>query len=105
MASPYSELSTVVRSQGLMERRHACYVRIFLGTLAGFIVCWLIFALVGDTWYQLVTAIPLAMVFAQVALLVHDAGHRQIARSRTLNDALGRSMGTLLLGFSYSWWV
>jgi fatty acid desaturase len=47
----------------------------------------------------------LALAFAQVAFLGHDAGHQAIFASRRLNDTLGRTLGNVLIGLSYGWWV
>ena len=32
--------------------------------------------LLGDSWWQLLTAAYLAVVFTQIAFMGHDAGHR-----------------------------
>lgn len=67
------------------------------GVLTGFI-------LIGDTWWQLVTAAVLAVVLTQVAMLGHDAAHRQIFRSGRWNDWTTLVIGNLLVGMSYGWW-
>src|SRR4029453_17885874 len=61
--------------------------------------------LLGDSWWQLVTAAYLAVVFTQVAFVGHDAGHRQIFRSRRANDLVGLVHANLLVGISFGWWV
>jgi fatty acid desaturase len=43
-------------------------------------------------------------VFAQLAFIGHDAGHRQIFRTRRPNDAIGTMHGGLV-GMSYQWWI
>ena len=47
----------------------------------------------------------LAVVFTQLAFVGHDAGHRQIFRSRRANDLVGLIHGNLLIGVSFDWWV
>jgi fatty acid desaturase len=47
----------------------------------------------------------LAVAFAQVGFLGHDAGHRQVFRSRRANDVLGVLCGNLATGLSYGWWT
>lgn len=59
----------------------------------------------GASWWQLVTAAYLAVVFTQIAFVGHDAGHRQIFRSRRGNDLVGLAHANLLLGVSFDWWV
>jgi fatty acid desaturase len=68
-------------------------------------LAWLVFARVGDSWLQLAVATVIGFLFTQVAFIGHDAGHRQIARSRRVNDVIGLLVGDLLVGLSYGWWV
>jgi fatty acid desaturase len=63
------------------------------------------FAFVGNSWWQVLTAVYLAFAFGQTAFLGHDAGHKQIFRTRRPNDLIGLVNGTLLVGLSYGWWV
>src|SRR4029450_631564 len=43
---------------------------------------WAAFVVLGSSWWQLLTAAYLAVVFTQLAFMGHDAGHRQLFRSR-----------------------
>jgi fatty acid desaturase len=72
------------------------------GSLGGL---WVLFARLGESWWQLVVAVGLAVVFAQAGFIGHDAGHRQIARARRANDLIGLVHGNLVTGLSYGWWV
>ncbi len=58
----------------------------------------------GDSWWQLLTAVFLAVVFTQFAFIGHDAGHGQIFRSRWANDVVGY-VHAAITGISYQWWV
>jgi fatty acid desaturase len=103
--SDYADLSRLVRAAGLLGRRRGYYaVRIGLvvGSFAGLCV---LFVRLGESWWQLGIAVVLAVVFAQAGFIGHDAGHRQIARSRRGNDLIGIVHGNLLTGISYGWWV
>jgi fatty acid desaturase len=66
---------------------------------------WAAFAIIGASWWQLVTAAYLAVVFTQLAFVGHDAGHRQIFRSRPANDLVGLLHANLGVGVSFDWWV
>jgi fatty acid desaturase len=66
---------------------------------------WAAFVAVGDSWWQLAVAAFLAFVFTQFGFIGHDAGHRQIFRSRRANYLLGLVHGNLAIGLSYGWWV
>lgn len=102
--SDFAALSRLVRDAGLMERRPVRYAVQAGLTLAALAATWTAFALLGDTWWQLVTAVVLAVVWTQVSFVGHDAGHKQILRGRRANDAVGLSLGGLV-GLSYGWWV
>jgi fatty acid desaturase len=102
--SEFAELSREVRSAGLLRRRYGYYAVKITSTLAAFAGAWIGFAFLGDTWWQLFIAAALAIVFAQLAFIGHDAGHRQIFRTRRPNDAIGTIHGGLI-GMSYQWWI
>jgi fatty acid desaturase len=103
--SDYAELLAMVRQAGLLDRRPTYYtVRIATNT-AMVVAGWTVFVLLGDSWWQLATAAYLAVVFAQTGFLGHDAGHRQIFRSRRANQLTGLLHGNLAIGVAYGWWV
>jgi fatty acid desaturase len=77
-------------------------VRWAAGLLAA---AWTGFVLIGDSWWQLAVAGFLAFVFTQIGFLGHDAGHRQIFRSKRANYLVGLLHGNLAIGLSYGWWV
>jgi fatty acid desaturase len=102
--SDYAELLNQVRSAGLLERRRGYYaVRITVNTLL-YAAGWVAFALIGDSWWQVATAAYLAVIFTQSGFLGHDAGHRQMFRSRRANDLAGLLLGNLGIGMAYGWW-
>ena len=101
----YTQLSRQVKQAGLLERRRGWYgarMGLNLVLLAG---GWAAFVLIGASWWQLVTAGFLAVVFTQLAFLGHDAGHRQLFRSRRANDLVGLVHANLGVGVSFDWWV
>jgi fatty acid desaturase len=101
----YTQLSRQVRQAGLLERRRGWYgARIGLN-LVGLAAGWAVLVIVGESWWQLVTAAYLAVVFTQLAFVGHDAGHRQLFGSRRANDLTGLVHANLLVGVSFDWWV
>ncbi|WP_026423766.1 fatty acid desaturase family protein [Actinokineospora inagensis] len=102
--SVYSRLLAEVRDADLLRRRHGYYAVKITANLVVFAGAWVVFAFLGDTWWQLLVAALLAVVFAQMAFVGHDAGHKQIFRTRRPNDAVGIAHGGLV-GMSYQWWV
>jgi fatty acid desaturase len=101
----YTQLSRQIKQAGLLERRHGWYAGKIGLNLALLAVGWVTFAVIGESWWQLVTAAFLAVVFTQLAFVGHDAGHRQIFRTRRANDLVGLLNGNLLVGISLGWWV
>jgi fatty acid desaturase len=103
--SHYAELSREVKRAGLLNRRPAYYsIKIGVNLLlltAG----WAVFALMGRSWWQLLIAVFLAVMFTQTAFIGHDAGHHQISGSKRVNDLFGYLHGNLLVGLSYGWWT
>jgi fatty acid desaturase len=103
--SEYTQLSRQIKQAGLLERRHSWYAAKIGLNLALLAAGWVAFAMIGESWWQLVTAAYLAVVFTQIAFVGHDAGHRQIFRSRRGNDLVGLIHANLLVGVSFDWWV
>ena len=103
--SDYAVVSRRVKQAGLLDRRRGYYWAKIPLTLAGYVAGWVLFVVIGDSWYQAITAVVLGVAFTQVAFLGHDAGHRQVFASRRGNDLLGLVVGDLLIGLSFGWWV
>ena len=103
--SDFAALSHLIARAGLMRRRPGYYVaRIGLVTSL-YLAFWVAFAMVGDSWYQLIVASCLAVVFAQLALVAHDIAHRQVFRTRRASQIAGLLAGNLGIGMSYGWWM
>jgi fatty acid desaturase len=103
IAKAYSRVSEVVRESGLLRRAPWFYTWVgvaiaiaFGGAVTGFI-------LLGDSWFQLLIAAALGIIFTQIAFLAHEAAHRQILPLGPANDRLARVLAGLI-GMSYSWW-
>ncbi|MCD0446088.1 acyl-CoA desaturase [Glycomyces sp. A-F 0318] len=102
--SDFAELGRRINEAGLMRRRPVYYVVRFSLMAAVFIGSWVAFALIGNSWLQMFTAIFMALMSAQVALLGHDLAHRQVIRSRATSERLGWFTGNLANGMGYGWW-
>jgi fatty acid desaturase len=103
--SDFADLLRQVKAAGLLQRRRGYYVTKIAVTGGLFVAGWAGFAVLGDSWWQLVVAVGLAVVFAQIGFLGHDAGHRQVFRSKRANDLVGLLHANLAIGLSYGWWV
>ncbi|MFB7886556.1 fatty acid desaturase family protein [Cellulosimicrobium cellulans] len=105
VTSTYSALSRTVRDAGLLHRTHGYYLWTLAvltlalgGAVAGFV-------LLGDSWFQLLIAGALGLVFTQFAFVAHEASHRQVFASGPANDRLGRILANGVVGISHSWWM
>ena len=103
--SDYAQLSRLVRTAGLLRRRRGYYtVKIGVNLLLLF-GGWAVFFLLGRSWWQLLVAVFLGVMFTQSGFIGHDAGHRQISGSKRTDDVIGRIHGNLLIGLSFGWWT
>jgi fatty acid desaturase len=98
-------LSRQLKQAGLLERRRGWYGVRIGGNLVLLAAGGVAFVLLGESWWQVLTAVYLAVVATQLTFVGHDAGHRQIFRSRRANDLVGLAHGNLLVGISFGWWV
>ncbi|SDQ99296.1 Fatty acid desaturase [Curtobacterium sp. UNCCL20] len=103
--STYSALLVEVRGAGLLRPRTGWYwglVGVLTALLAVTIAA---FTVLGGSWWQLVVAGVLGLLFTQFAFLSHEAAHRQVFASHHWNDRAARYVGTFLTGVSYAWWT
>jgi fatty acid desaturase len=101
----YTQLSRQVKQAGLLERRRGWYGAKIGLNLVLLAAGWAAFVIIGSSWWQLLTAAYLAVVSTQLAFIGHDAGHRQLFRSRRANDLVGLAHANLGVGVSFDWWV
>lgn len=103
--SGFGPLLARVKDAGLLRRSQVFYLSLLTtlvlalgGAVTGFV-------LLGDSWFQLLIAGALGLIFTQFAFLGHEASHRQVFTSGKANDALGRALASGVVGLSYSWWM
>jgi fatty acid desaturase len=100
----YTKVSQVVRETGLLERTPWFYIAVASAIVVGFAGAITGFILLGDSWFQLLIAAALGILFTQVAFLSHEAAHRTILKSGRANDTLGLIIGNGIVGMSRDWW-
>jgi fatty acid desaturase len=103
--SDYAQLSRLVRAAGLLRRRRGYYIIKIGVNLLLLLGGWAVFFLLGRSWWQLLVAVFLGVMFTQTGFIGHDAGHRQISGSKRTDDVIGRIHGNLLIGLSFGWWT
>ncbi|MGQ4486136.1 fatty acid desaturase [Streptomyces sp. SAS_281] len=105
--SPGSDFAPLLRdakAQGLLERRigwYAAGITVNLLALAAVVTG---IVLLGNTWWVLPLALPLALLWTRTAFVGHDAGHAQISTSRRVSRVIALFHGNLLLGMNEAWW-
>lgn len=105
MAKAFTDVSRIVRETGLLARTPWFYLIVGVALAVAFGGAVTGFVLLGDTWYQLLIAGALGVIFTQVAFLGHEAAHRQILSSGPGNDRLARILASGVVGISYAWWT
>ncbi|WP_033105255.1 fatty acid desaturase family protein [Microbacterium profundi] len=103
MARAFKEVSQVVREMGLLQRTKWFYLLNALGIVLALGGAVTGFILLGDSWFQLLIAGALGLIFTQIAFVAHEAAHRQVLTSGPANFRLARIL-VGLVGMSYSWW-
>ncbi|MFB7657455.1 MULTISPECIES: fatty acid desaturase family protein [unclassified Streptomyces] len=102
--SDFARLSKKIADSGLMRRRPGYYTARIIAVAALYAGAWVLFVLVGSSWWTLAIAALLAVAFGQVALLAHDIAHRQVFRLRRASERAGRVAGNAGVGMGYGWW-
>lgn len=100
----YLSLRKEVIDARLLERQYGYYafkVALTIGMLA---LSLFILLKANSFWLQLLNAVPLAFVFVQFGLLMHDASHQQIFNSSWKNRMVGLFTGNLVTGMSVGSW-
>jgi fatty acid desaturase len=103
--SAYARLSAEIKRAGLLDRRPGFYVGHAAVLAAGCAAGIVLLVMVGDSWWQMAVAAYFAVLSTQLGFLGHDAGHRQVLRSKRANYRLGVLLANLGVGFSYGWWM
>ncbi|MFC7621449.1 fatty acid desaturase family protein [Microlunatus sp. GCM10028923] len=103
--SLHRALIKTVQNAGLLNRRRGFYLGLLavLGACLGMVVTGGF--LIGQSWFQLLIAAGLGVLFTQFAFFAHEAAHRQVFASGRKNDLAGLLVGTGITGISYSWWM
>ncbi|GAB3804899.1 acyl-CoA desaturase [Humibacter antri] len=105
LTASYTAVSRAVKSEGLLRRARGFYLLVAIGLLLATAADVTGMVLLGHSWFQLILAGVLGLIFTQFAFLSHEAAHRQILNSGPANDRLGRYIGTFVVGMSYAWWM
>ena len=101
----FTAVAQVIRESGLLRRARWFYAVLMAGLGLALLAAGIAFVTLGDSWLQLLVAAALGILFTQFAFFSHEAAHRQVLASGPANDRVGRLVGNLFVGMSYSWWM
>jgi len=108
LANPTSDFATLlarITNAGLLRRRRGFYIGMFFGISILMAAAWVGFAYLRGSWFELLIAAAMGVLFTQYAFLGHESSHRQVFASPRLNDHVARWLCDLIVGISYSWWM
>lgn len=108
LGNPLTEFSALlhtVRDAGLLRRRVGFYIAVFASITVAMAAAWTGLVMLQDTWYVLIIAGAMGVLFTQYAFITHELAHRQVFTSGKANDVVGRFLADLVVGISYSWWM
>ncbi|MGY1502759.1 fatty acid desaturase family protein [Streptomyces sp. QTS52] len=104
-SATFSELLKRVKAEGLLDLDPRYYTgRLVLNTTLLLIGFAAFFAL-GDSWWQLLTALWMGLCGGQSAFMWHDAGHKAMFRNKKAASAVGYFHADFVNGVSFGWWV
>jgi fatty acid desaturase len=103
--SDFAALLSTIQEAGLLRRRRLFYIGMFALVTVAAVGAGLGFVLLRGSWFELLIAAALGVLFTQYAFLAHEAAHRQVWASGKANDNSGRFIASFLVGISYTWWM
>ena len=103
--SDFSALMAQVKEAGLLARRPGWNLLRFSLLGLGYAAAFSMLFLIGQSWWQLATAVVFGALFTQTAYVAHDAAHRQIFSGRKVGEWVSTVIGNLFIGLSYGWWL
>ena len=103
--SDFTPLLQAVRHSGLLRLRRGRYAVTIAADTIAFAAVWAAILLVGNTWWQILLAVPAALFTVRMIFIGHDVAHRQVAKTHRVNTALGLVVGDVIVGLSSKWWM
>ena len=103
--SDFSALMAQVKEAGLLARRPGWNTLRFVLLGLGYVVAFAMLFLIGESWWQMATAVVFGALFTQTAYVAHDAAHRQIFTNGKVGEWVSTIIGNLFIGLSYGWWL
>ncbi|WCE41528.1 acyl-CoA desaturase [Brevibacterium sp. BDJS002] len=103
--SDFSALMAQVKEAGLLARRPGWNTLRFVLLGISYVVAFAMLFLIGESWWQMATAVVFGILFTQTAYVAHDAAHRQIFTNGKVGEWVSTIIGNLFIGLSFGWWL
>lgn len=103
-AKAYIELKRQVVREGILDRSYGYYIVLFCFSFAGFFLSLYQLYVLTSFVQLFLWALFFTIFTVQLGALMHDAGHRAIAKSTRVNDFLGYII-CLPIAMSYRNWM
>lgn len=103
--SDFSALMAQVKEAGLLARRPGWNTLRFVLLGLSYVVAFSMLFMIGESWWQMATAVVFGILFTQTAYVAHDAAHRQIFTNGKVGEWVSTIVGNLFIGLSYGWWL
>lgn len=103
--SDFSALMAQVKEAGLLARRPGWNTLRFVLLGISYVVAFVMLFLIGESWWQMATAVVFGILFTQTAYVAHDAAHRQIFTNGKVGEWVSTIIGNLFIGLSFGWWL
>ncbi|MDN5549880.1 MAG: fatty acid desaturase, partial [Brevibacterium sp.] len=94
-----------VKEAGLLARRPGWNTLRFVLLGISYVVAFAMLFLIGESWWQMATAVVFGILFTQTAYVAHDAAHRQIFTNGKVGEWVSTIIGNLFIGLSFGWWL
>ena len=102
--STFRPLIKRIKAQGLMGGATRYYVVTGIAIVVATAAIIAGMVLLAGSWWALLLAPLLALVWGQVSFVSHDAGHKQLPGPRSVSNRVGLIAANLLLGVSFGYW-
>lgn len=99
----YIKLRQDVTRQGILDRAYGYYAVLICVTFFGLFLSAYMIVTTPISFFLLVWCVLFALFSVQVGGLIHDAGHRAIAKTTKVNDLLGNIFGAIVVVGYQAW--
>lgn len=103
-SSSFKPLVKRVRDRGLMAGTPRYYAVVGVGIVVATAAIIAGMVALAGSWWALLLAPLLGVVWGQVSFIGHDAGHKQLPGSRRVSNVVGLVAANLMLGVSFGYW-